>query len=84
MPVMLAGPEIPDGFATIFTKYKKFDRETKKEYEMPIVMWDSGEPVMTGTNMLQIIIKDKNDNEHEPGLKEIFVYSYEGTSDLTN
>ena len=62
----------------IVTSRRSFDREKQKEYYMPIVMKDSGQPQMTGTNTLTIIIGDKNDNVHYPGHKEIFVYNYRG------
>ena len=62
----------------IVTSRRSFDREKQKEYYMPIVMKDSGQPQITGTNTLTIIIGDKNDNVHYPGHKEIFVYNYRG------
>ena len=57
---------------------KTFDREEHKEYYLPIIMRDSGEHPMSGTNTLTIIIGDKNDNMHYPGHKDIFVYNYKG------
>ena len=62
----------------IVTSRRSFDREKQKEYYMPIIMKDSGQPQVTGTNTLTIIIGDKNDNVHYPGHKEIFVYNYRG------
>ncbi len=63
----------------IVTSKRSFDREKQKEYHMPIIMKDSGQPQVSGTNTLTIIIGDKNDNVHYPGHKEIFVYNYRGT-----
>ena len=64
--------------AGIVTNLRTFDREDRKEYYMPIIMKDSGNPPRTGTNTLTIIIGDKNDNKHFPGHKNIFVYNYKG------
>ncbi|XP_029635711.1 putative neural-cadherin 2 [Octopus sinensis] len=57
---------------------RKFDREVKKYYDMPIEMADSGIPPMKGINYLRIEIGDVNDNKHRPGAKEILVYNYKG------
>ena len=67
----------------IVTSLKTFDREKKKEYYLPIIMKDSGNPAVSGTNTLTIIIGDVNDNKHHPGHKNIFVYNYRGTYWLT-
>ncbi|XP_014664051.1 PREDICTED: neural-cadherin-like [Priapulus caudatus] len=53
-----------------------FDREVTKQFKVPIVMADSGNPQMTGTNTLTITIGDKNDNPHYAGIKDIFVFNY--------
>ncbi|KFM57364.1 Neural-cadherin, partial [Stegodyphus mimosarum] len=66
------------GSATIYTRVE-FDREVQKEYELPIVIADSGIPSRTSTNTLTVIIGDENDNPMYPGSKDIFVYSYKGT-----
>ena len=55
-----------------------FNRETQKEYYLPIIMSDNGKPPMSGTNTLTIIIGDINDNLHYPGHKDVFVYNYRG------
>ncbi|XP_013408639.1 neural-cadherin isoform X2 [Lingula anatina] len=55
-----------------------FDREETKFYYMPIMMRDSGNPVMSGTNTLTIEIGDVNDNDHKAGRKEVSVYNFEG------
>ncbi|XP_057317879.1 DE-cadherin isoform X1 [Microplitis mediator] len=54
-----------------------FDREECKQYELPIVISDSGRPrSMTGTSTLTIVIGDENDNRMEEGTSSIFVYNY--------
>lgn len=63
----------------IVTTKRTFDREARKYYYLPIVMKDTGSPPMSGTNTLTIIIGDRNDNKHNPGHKNIFVYNYKGT-----
>jgi len=40
------------------------------------VIKDSGNPAMTGTSTLTVIIRDVNDNKMQPGSKEIFAYNY--------
>ena len=64
-----------DGMA-IVSSLRSFDREQQKEYEVPIVIKDSGNPSMSGTSTLTIIIGDSNDNKMQPGSKEILVYNY--------
>ncbi|CAH1779064.1 unnamed protein product [Owenia fusiformis] len=54
------------------------DREQQKYYRMPIIMSDSGNPRMTGTNTLTVTVGDRNDNDHRPGHKEVYVYNYKG------
>ncbi|ESO86530.1 hypothetical protein LOTGIDRAFT_167053 [Lottia gigantea] len=70
-----------NGEGVIFTK-AEFDREKQKYYYIPIVMWDmrgKGDPnSQTGTNTLTVEIGDINDNPHNPGHKDIFVYNYKG------
>lgn len=70
------------GSATVYTNVT-FDREEQKEYQVPIVIADSGNPSLTSTNTLTVIIGDENDNEMYPGKKEIFVYIFKGLSKLT-
>ena len=60
----------------IVSSLRSFDREQQKEYEVPIVIKDSGNPSMSGTSTLTIIIGDSNDNKMQPGSKEILVYNY--------
>ena len=79
-------PVCPDddggnGSATISTK-QIFDREKRKYYYIPIVMWDmrgkNSSYAMTGTNTLTVTIADVNDNLPHPGHQDIFVYNYKG------
>ncbi|XP_063190601.1 neural-cadherin-like isoform X3 [Chroicocephalus ridibundus] len=60
------------------TALRSFDREKQKVFHLPIVITDSGIPAMSSTNTLTITIGDENDNCHESGHKEIYVYSYKG------
>lgn len=64
-----------DGMAVI-SSLRSFDREQQKEYLIPIVIKDSGNPAMTGTSTLTVTIRDVNDNKMQPGSKEIFAYNY--------
>ncbi|XP_050530665.1 neural-cadherin isoform X3 [Daktulosphaira vitifoliae] len=66
-----------DGMAVV-SSLRSFDREQQKEYLIPIVIKDSGNPAMTGTSTLTVVIRDVNDNKMQPGSKEIFVYNYMG------
>ncbi|XP_044750155.1 neural-cadherin isoform X5 [Coccinella septempunctata] len=71
-----------DGMA-IISSLRSFDREQQKEYLIPIVIKDHGNPAMTGTSTLTVVIGDVNDNKMQPGSKEIFVYNYQGQSPET-
>lgn len=64
-----------DGMAVV-TSLRSFDREQQKEYLIPIVIKDSGNPAMSGTSTLTVVIGDVNDNKMQPGTKDIFVYNY--------
>ncbi|XP_059485823.1 neural-cadherin isoform X5 [Neocloeon triangulifer] len=66
-----------DGMAVI-SSLRSFDREQQKEYLIPIVIKDSGNPAMTGTSTLTVVIGDVNDNKMQPGSKDIFAYNYMG------
>ncbi|KAG8237691.1 hypothetical protein J437_LFUL017859 [Ladona fulva] len=55
-----------------------FDREDKKYYLIPITIIDSGDPPMTGTSTLTLVIGDINDNPMQSGSSSIFVYNYKG------
>ncbi|XP_068812246.1 neural-cadherin isoform X1 [Struthio camelus] len=63
--------------ATI-TALRSFDREKQKVFHLPVIITDSGIPAMSTTNMLTITIGDENDNSHESGHKEVYVYSNKG------
>ncbi|XP_050303597.1 neural-cadherin-like [Anthonomus grandis grandis] len=67
----------------IITTLRQFDREDQKEYHIPIAIKDSGNPAMTGTSTITVIIGDINDHKMQPGSKNIFVYNYEGQSPET-
>lgn len=54
-----------------------FDREKQKEYHIPIVIQDSGDPMMVGTSTLTVVIGDVNDNGIGPGTTDILVYRLE-------
>ncbi|XP_077285553.1 cadherin-N2 [Arctopsyche grandis] len=66
-----------DGMS-IITSLRSFDREQQKEYLVPIIIKDSGNPAQTGTSTLTVIVGDINDNKMDPGSKEIFVFNYQG------
>ncbi|XP_039619104.1 neural-cadherin [Polypterus senegalus] len=68
--------------ATI-TALRKFDREIQKEFYLPIIMKDNGNPPLTTTNTLTITIGDENDHPHQPGFKEIYINSHRGRMPTT-
>lgn len=55
-----------------------FDREEQKEYSIPVLIADSGEPSMSKVSFLKLIIGDVNDNAMRDGQSNIFVYNYKG------
>ncbi|XP_060714973.1 neural-cadherin [Tachysurus vachellii] len=63
--------------ATI-TALRAFDRERQKEFLLPVVMTDSGNPPKTVTSTLTITIGDKNDHAHVSGEKTIYLNSHRG------
>ncbi|XP_039592498.1 neural-cadherin [Polypterus senegalus] len=69
--------DLRNGSAYI-TALHTFDREEKKIYYLPILITDSGHPPMSSTNILTIIIGDRNDHPHKAGHTEFIVYTYEG------
>ncbi|KAH8019383.1 hypothetical protein HPB51_019356 [Rhipicephalus microplus] len=71
-----------DGMAVVRSR-ETFDRETQKEYLVPILIKDNGNPSLTGTSTLTVIIGDVNDNRMHPGSKSIFVYNFKGESPPT-
>ncbi|MBN3295370.1 CADN protein, partial [Amia calva] len=69
--------DLKNGSALV-TALRTFDREEQKQYFLPILMTDSGNPPMSATNTLTITIGDRNDHPHSAGHTEFIVYSYEG------
>lgn len=55
-----------------------FDREEQKEYWIPILVTDGGDPRQKNVSRLHLIIGDVNDNAMEPGQSSVFVYNYKG------
>lgn len=56
---------------------RTFDREQRKEYAVPIVISDSGQPnSLTATSTLTVVIGDENDNPMSDGTSSILVYNY--------
>ncbi len=55
---------------------RSFDREREKELHIPIIITDSGEPAISGTSTLTVIIGDIKDTIIRDDIKEIFVYNY--------
>ncbi|MEE6500538.1 hypothetical protein FKM82_003823 [Ascaphus truei] len=57
---------------------RPFDREKEKAFYLPVIVTDSGIPPMSATNTLTITIGDENDNPHQGGHKEVYIYSHGG------
>lgn len=66
-----------DGLAHVTVK-QQLDRELQKEYQVPIIIRDSGNPNLAATSYLTVVVGDVNDNKMYPGGKTIFVYNYRG------
>lgn len=66
-----------DNAAHILTRVT-LDREQQKEYQVPIIIEDSGRPNLAATSYLTVVVGDINDNKMYPGGKTIFVYNYRG------
>ncbi|KAM8861815.1 neural-cadherin-like [Synchiropus picturatus] len=66
-----------NGSATL-TALRRFDRERQKQFNLPVIMIDSGDPPMTATCTLTITVCDQNDNAHQAGEKDVYVYSRRG------
>ncbi|XP_054631563.1 neural-cadherin-like isoform X2 [Dunckerocampus dactyliophorus] len=66
-----------NGSATL-TALRRFDRERQSKFLLPVVMTDSGYPPMTATSTLTVTIGDQNDNAHQAGEKDIYVYRRKG------
>lgn len=71
-----------DGQAIVYVNNNvTFDREQQKEYQIPIVIRDNGNPSLSATNILTVTIGDINDNKMQPGSKTIFVNCLKGAYD---
>lgn len=68
---------VGENFATVYTR-QVLDREVQKEYQVPILITDSGNPRLSAVSHLKVIVGDINDNKMHPGGKTIFVYNYRG------
>ncbi|KAM6946138.1 neural-cadherin-like [Aplochiton taeniatus] len=66
-----------NGSATL-TALRTFDRERQREVRLPVVMTDSGRPPKTVTSTLTVTVGDLNDNSHQPGEKDVYVYGRRG------
>ena len=67
----------------VVSSLRGFDREVQKEYHLPIIIEDSGDPPMTGTSTLTVTIGDENDSIMQPGKKEVIVYTHKNISQET-
>uniref|UniRef100_A0A182R9B0 Cadherin n=1 Tax=Anopheles funestus TaxID=62324 RepID=A0A182R9B0_ANOFN len=56
----------------------QFDREDRKEYQVPIKIIDSGIQPMSEISMLQVVIGDENDNKMKQAESHIVVNKYKG------
>jgi len=66
-----------EGIAYVYTK-QVLDREVQKEYQVPIMIKDNGNPSLSATSNLTVIVGDINDNKMHPGSKTINIYNYKG------
>lgn len=66
-----------EGFANVYTKHP-LDREIQKEYQVPILIRDNGQPPLEATSYLTVIVGDINDHKMHPGSKTIFAYNFKG------
>ena len=57
----------------IVSSLRSFDQEHQKEFHVPIVIKDSGNPAMYGTSTLTVIIGDVNDNKMQAGSKDVLL-----------
>ena len=46
-------------------------------YHIPVIVRDSGNPAVSGTNTLTVVIGDVNDNPHRPAHKHVLAYLYQ-------
>uniref|UniRef100_A0AAV2MF92 Uncharacterized protein n=1 Tax=Knipowitschia caucasica TaxID=637954 RepID=A0AAV2MF92_KNICA len=64
--------------SAVLTALRMFDRERQSEYELAVVMEDSGVPSLSATHTLTVTVGDRNDNPHQPALTTFMVYNYDG------
>ncbi|KAJ0066520.1 hypothetical protein NL108_014275, partial [Boleophthalmus pectinirostris] len=69
--------DLGNGSATL-TALRTFDREQQREYQVPIMLQDSGAPPLSATHTVTVTIGDRNDNPHEPAHTTFILYSYDG------
>ena len=62
-----------DGHAILFSR-QTFDREQQKQYQIPIIVNDSGYPSLSSTTFITITIGDINDNDMKDGWKNVHVF----------
>lgn len=75
-----ASDDIKDKFSVMGDRLHArviFDREEQKYYMVPISVTDSGDPPLSRTSFMKVIIGDVNDNPAKPGFSQIFIYNYE-------
>lgn len=62
------------GGAILYAK-TTFDREQKKEYQVPVIVGDAGYPSLSATCLVTVSIADLNDNfDMKDGWKNVQVY----------
>ncbi|XP_066434973.1 neural-cadherin-like [Eleutherodactylus coqui] len=64
--------------SAMITALRSFDRELQKVFYLPILITDSGNPPLTSTNTLTILIGDRNDHPHSSGHMDCTVFLYKG------
>lgn len=62
--------------SAILSSRRKFNREKQKEFHVPIVIKDSGQPAMSSTSTLTVVIGDVNDNRMGGAYKYTLAYNY--------
>lgn len=66
-----------DDTLRVITSKDSYDRYETKEYYLPVVMVDSGNPAQTGTSTLTIIVEGENKSPQEKGArKSVIVYNF--------
>ena len=54
------------------------DRESVPEYLLVVTANDNGDPPLTGTAYITILVEDANDNDPVTGHQSVYIYLYEG------